>query len=370
MDLNASSEPGTTDARASEVRPWRFGVPDPVLLAERQGRWSWPWVVLGTAVYIALALAFVGATDELQSWLARRTGTTDEYVRSGQSDVVFAPGNFYTFLNFTLFGLALMLAALPFAWLHGRQTPDFFVRYHGRGSLALFLKAAAGLLLVSLLGSALEYARNPASFALRASIGWDYLKWLPIAAAVLLIQTLGEEVAFRGYLLRIWGAVIPFRPLVTAAVILGFTLLHTTNSDFVTDYWFSFIIFIVGEFVYYWALFRTGSIVTTWGLHFANNLSATVLLVTVPGTSPDMALIIFTDPVLAAGGSRLTMPMAYIELIGGQALLFTLFMWQRSPFHLPPAPLPEIAAPAPPEPAIEPAPLPVEAPPDEPPPAA
>ncbi len=325
---------------------WWPTSPDPVLLAERQGRWHWHVVVIWTLFGAVLAVIGVTLNDQLLEWLASATETRAAYDRASEPSVFFLPGNIYTFLNNALFGIVLVAVTTALGLLHGR-TAGFFWRLQGDGSVALFLKATAAMLVVALAGTGYEYLKSPGNFALRSDFSLVY--WLSVAAAIgaLLLQTLGEEALFRGYLLRVWGAILPIRALVVALMVTGFTSLHTVNSDFRTDFVFNFIGFLALEVIYYWVLFRTGSLSATWGLHFANNLMAGLLIITVPGSAPDMGLAVFTDPILSAGGTRLKSPMAYVELIASMAMLVVLLAWRYSPFQLPVAPPPMIAKPPP-----------------------
>ncbi|MFM9940261.1 MAG: CPBP family intramembrane glutamic endopeptidase [Hyphomicrobiaceae bacterium] len=333
---------------ASALALWRPLTRDPVLLAERVGRWHLIYAILGTIACALLAVALLSIIDHGLETLANRTGTRAAYDRAGEPNVFFLPGNVYTFLNNALFGVALIAVATALAALHLRS-PGYFWRYHGPGGAALFFKTAAAMIVVTLAGSAYEYIKNPASFALRTDFGRIYLLSVAAGIGALLLQTLGEEAVFRGYLLRVWGALVPIRAAMVAALVTGFTMLHTVNSDFRTDFMFNFIGFLLVEVIYYWVLFRTGSLAATWGLHFANNLLAGILVITVPGSAPDMGLFVFTDPVLSAGGTRLKSPTAYIELGLSMSALVVLLSWRRSPFHLAEAPLPAI--PEPPQPA-------------------
>ncbi len=341
-----------TVSPASGARLWLTVARDPVLMAERRGRWSWPWALGGTLIGAVLVLLLIQQGDALQLWLAARTATRALHAAAQQPNVILLSGNPYTFLTLGLFGLSLIVAALVLIALHGRS-PGTVWRLHGRGDAVLFLKVAGAFLLIALLGYAIEGWRMPSNLRLRSDFGAAY--WLSFAAGVVVIalQTLGEEMIFRGYLLRVWGAVLPLRSLVVALLVIGFTLLHTLNTDFRTDFAFNFIWFVATEILYYWLLFRTGSITATWGLHFANNLVSMMLVVTVPGSVPDMGLVVYTDPVLAAGGSRLASPMAYVEMMVGLTLIIGLLAWRRSPFHTAPAPLPS-PPPQPPPPASRP----------------
>src|SRR5262249_57358467 len=126
-------------------------------------------------------------------------------------------------------------------------------------------------------------------------------------------QTLAEEILFRGYLLRIWGAVVPFRLLTTSAVMAAFISLHFPNTDFKTDFCFNLIDFVLTQAVWCFAWFRTQSTAASAGLHWANNVMSFFIIATVPGQSTSMALASFTDPVLLRGGSHMLDPYAWFE---------------------------------------------------------
>ncbi len=336
--------------------PWLPWVRDPVLLAERRGRWRWPWALLGTFCATLGALVLLLQSDALQIRIAAWTGTQALYRAAQRSDVILLPGNAYTFAALGLFGASLWFVAAAMMRLHGRRARDLW-RFHGQGGVALFLKAAAALATVALAGYGLEMLRTPAAFQVRSDFGSVYLLSFAFGLCVIALQTLGEELLFRGYLLRAWGALVAVRAAIVALLVLGFTMLHTLNSDFKTDFIYNFIWFVATEVLYYWLVLRSGSVASTWGLHFANNVLSMMVIVTVPGSAPDMGLNVYSDPVLAAGGSRLTSPMAYVEMVVGIALLVALLAWKRSPFYVPAAPLPVLPGDRPvPAPSTEPPP--------------
>ena len=150
---------------------------------------------------------------------------------------------------------------------------------------------------------------------------------------MIFVQSLGEEVMFRGYLLRAWGAVLPFRLPVTAAVITLFVAGHLWNDDLRRDLLLNVIFFVAGEIIAYAVLFRTQNLAASAGLHWMNNVLA-LLAPTVPGQPTVLGLAIYTDPVYAAGGSRLFDPLTHTAGIVGVTLLLTMLFWHRSPFYL------------------------------------
>ena len=50
-----------------------------------------------------------------------------------------------------------------------------------------------------------------------------------------------------------------------------------------------------------------------------------------------MQIAVYTDPVLSAGGSNLTDPIAWICLLTQAGLLSGLLFWPRSPLYIAPA---------------------------------
>ena len=197
-----------------------------------------------------------------------------------------------------------------------------------------FWNASLALLIVALLGLALGYLLEPRQFQFPAR-GPAFAIWVALAFGVIFVQSLGEEVLFRGYLLRAWGAVLPFRLPVTAAIIALFVAGHFWNEDLQRDLLLNVIYFVAVEVIAYAVLFRTQNLAASAGLHWMNNVIA-LLAPTVPGQPTVLALVVYTDPVYVAGGSRLFDPLTHAAGALGVALLL-LFFWRRSPFYLAPA---------------------------------
>lgn len=135
--------------------------------------------------------------------------------------------------------------------------------------------------------------------------------------------------------------------IVTVAVI--FTAGHAINDDVAQDLAFNLLVFFAGEILTLLIYFRTRCLGAVTGLHWINNVWAMCILSTQPGQSNALSLAVYTDPVLSSGGSRLTDPYAYLEVLAGLALLWFLLTWPRSPLVLPAvvdtAPDPALSAP-------------------------
>jgi membrane protease YdiL (CAAX protease family) len=133
--------------------------------------------------------------------------------------------------------------------------------------------------------------------------------------------------------MRVLGAVVPVRVPVVATVIVLFVAGHLWNEDFSRDTTVNLIYFTIVEVVSFALLFRTQNLGASAGLHWMNNVLATVAP-TVPGQPVYLALLIYTDPVYAAGGNRLLDPLMHTASLAGLALLLLLLLWRRSPLYL------------------------------------
>ncbi len=150
----------------------------------------------------------------------------------------------------------------------------------------------------------------------------DFSKWLmllPFTLFGLLIQTLAEELVFRGYLQQELAA--RFRsPLIWMLLpVCGFAVLHYDSSSTGDNTWL--VIGAVGLFGLIAADFTriTGNIGAAWGFHFANNLWAIALL-SLQGELTGVALFVTPYgadgnllPVLIAGDT-VAMLIAWIFL--------------------------------------------------------
>jgi hypothetical protein len=151
-------------------------------------------------------------------------------------------------------------------------------------------------------------------------------------------QSLGEEVLFKGYLLRVLGAVLPFRWLVVLPLVVAFTALHIGNTDLKRDPVFSLFYFALGEVIAFAIFLRTQNLAASAGMHWMNNVWSSLLVASAPDQSTTLALVVKTDPTLADGQSGLLDPAAHAGEIAQLALLLALLFWRRSPFYLPETP--------------------------------
>ena len=175
--------------------------------------------------------------------------------------------------------------------LHGRSIRTLF----GRGSTVLrdFVKAAATLMVIYILGIALSSLLPGAEGTLPGLDLRRWLSFLPLALIGIGIQTLAEELVFRGYLLQQLAARFrsPLIYLLLPSIL--FALLHYEPGVMGPNA--IYVVAATGLFGLVAAdlTARTGSIGAAWGLHFANNAAA-LLFVSSGGVLQGLALRIST----------------------------------------------------------------------------
>jgi membrane protease YdiL (CAAX protease family) len=304
---------------------WRLAIArDVVLLQGRQGKWRWPWAILSSAlasVCIVFLLALVLGIGGLLN-----VDLKDDELLDPQRPASF-------FLVLFLFLPFIVVPSLLIRYLHQVSWRQVLA-LSGRFDWRFYRRAAGAFFTTAVILFAIDYPIHTSAYRLLAR-GIDHAPWFALGLAVIFVQTLAEEILFRGYLLRIWGAVVPFRLLTTSAVMAAFISMHLPNTDFKVDFWFNLFDFVLTQAVWCYVWFRTQSTAASAGLHWANNVMAFFVIATVPGQSTSMALASFTDPVLLRGGSHMLDPYAWFESLLGLGLTVVLLVWRRSPFYLP-----------------------------------
>jgi len=301
---------------------------DPVLMQGREGRWRWPWLIAGMAVtgvivvLMYMAAIEVPASQNMLAWLLSKDTPQFE----------LAPHEPYTFVLWPVVFVPILIAPLlTLWWVHGVSWRRAFS--YGRGfDWGQFLRAAMAYLLITgaFLGFSVYW--NPRYFQFYLP-GLDYIPWFVLALAVIFVQSLSEEVFVKGYLLRVWGAVLPFRLPVTVAVIFLFVLAHIFNAGLRTDTGLKLMYLAFGEVISFAVFFRTQNIAASAGLHWMHNVYVN-LLVGTEDSGTEMVLSLYTDLGAPADGSRLLNPYEHLASLLSLILIFALLWWRRSPFCL------------------------------------
>lgn len=197
--------------------------------------------------------------------------------------------------------------------LHGRGPSTLFGR--GPRVIAGFVAGAAAVVAVwgaaMLLPPGLEGAQPAMPAALWAA-------WLPLALAAVLVQTGAEEVLFRGYIQSQLAARFRSPAVWALAPSLLFGLVHLDTATHGANAWL--VVAATGLFGLAAAdlTARTGAIGWAWGLHFANNAVA-LLVLAPPGPLDGLALWHTSYPAqdVAAMAPRLALDIAGIAAVWG-----------------------------------------------------
>jgi membrane protease YdiL (CAAX protease family) len=278
--------------------------PDPVLLQGREGRWRLPWVIAGLGVTSAAGVMFFTYSD-WPDWLLSTVGWAAE-----------PPGNIRHDVKVLLFWLPVLVAPLLTLWAVHRVSwrrafsygVGFSWRDYVRAALAFFLVWSAAFAVAFCLGFAQFWS------GLRGGPGYIIAQLVVMLGAVF-VQTLAEEVMFKGYYLRVLGAVWPFRLPLVVALIAFFTSLHLPRPS--AFHLVPILTFAVVSFAIY---FRTQNLAAATAIHWMQNVFA------------------ITEWPYFVGFFWIALEMLKY------GVLVALLIWPRSPFYLLKAQTPQASA--------------------------
>ncbi|HRK17407.1 MAG TPA: CPBP family intramembrane metalloprotease [Hyphomicrobiaceae bacterium] len=327
---------------------------DAYLLSLRTGRWRWYWALVGTVLvgvgYVTALSGLAKLTGLMQSTAATGDKTDNVTSAAGTDEDLrlLVPGDLDTYVILIAAFLPLTLVSIGvYRIWHGRRWGDWPFRRGRAGALKDFSRSAIAFLVVVSGGYAMAALLHPDRFAVVDRTA-AHIPWLVLGCLVIFVQAFAEEVAFKGYLYRVWGAVFPYRWPLVIALSLAFTALHWDNTDFARDRGMAIVQFMVGSAISYWLYMRTRSLAAPTGLHWANNVFAMLILASAPGEFGVSAYATYTDPVLAAGRSNLTDLEAWTALILGNATFLALVGLRASPLYVPPYESVDASEPPPP----------------------
>lgn len=325
---------------------------DPVLLNEKRRGFSIfrsvvgiVLAVVGFAIISGLTIAPVAYFESFEiaaqlEDLPEDPDALEATLTDGIMERILSPssGDYLGLVIFVSIFLSCFIPVVILASIHDRH-PMFSFTIGGPWVWSHVAKAAWAWGTVMILLMAIGYAFEPGQY--RTADTWNLLPanygyWLLAASLVIGLQTLGEELLFRGYLVRAVGGIWPWRPAAVLIPMIIFMALHQGNEDVAPDPVFAGLYFMISGVLYYVLLFRTGSIAACWGVHFANNMFVFLVMMSEPGMDNNSALFTYTDPILSAGGSNLTNVWAWGAVFGSQAAMFVALLWHRSPFYIAP----------------------------------
>lgn len=260
-------------------------------------------VYLGWVVLLFGAIWLLGGAEAARHWTLAVT----------EPDT--APGVLLLLATFAGMAAGPIVAA---RLLHGRGPGSLFGP--ARRVARDFLTAAGvvvGLGLLSLAAWTLLYDARP-NLELRT-----WLLLLPLAIPGILLQTLAEELVFRGYLLQQLAARFRARALWMGLPAAIFGLAHYDPQSGPLLAWLivgsAFLFGLAGADL----TARTGALGAAWGFHFANNALAILLLAT-EGTITGLALDTTPYAVAEAG----TLGRLVIVDAGVMVLAWGLLRWR------------------------------------------
>ncbi|MCB2109436.1 MAG: CPBP family intramembrane metalloprotease [Defluviimonas sp.] len=266
-------------------------LPHEAFVAAARTDWAWWRLVLCA---ITIVVVYVGALMLFSAYLTARYGGWIAAAIARQMAEGNTPGMalllFYSFL-------ALAIGALFAVRAIHRRSAAMLFGPRPREGLREFWQVSLPVIGLSVVLLPLGTASEEVTRGLETG---DFLFYLPFALVGLLVQTTAEELVFRGYLQQQIAARFPARVLWMGIPSALFGLAHYAPAEFGE----SSLVVVLWAFLFGLCAAdltaRTGRLGAAIGLHFANNVSA-VLLVCLAGNLDGLALWRIAPGV--AGGS-------------------------------------------------------------------
>lgn len=237
----------------------------------RTGRATLPRYIAGLAV-------------TLLAWLAGTVALQVPLIAAGQGAPV-APTTPAGQLAAVLATFTLALIAVPWSVRRVLRRPGWTVATSTRpGPVGHFALGAAISLTVAL---AVDLLLIPIAPLHRVDL--DPEAWLPLAAVAglgFLIQTGFEELLFRGYLAQAVASRTTRTALIIGLPAIAFALPHWGNLATYGNTPAQLTPYLLMGLTYGWAAWHSGSLWLPFGLHWANNTYATLLITTTGDVLP------------------------------------------------------------------------------------
>ena len=232
-------------------------------------------LLLGIGVILAVHVAWLGVLSLALFPLAGFPGL-DGPEGIGASPAVMV----MLLLSFAGLGLGTILAA---RLLHGRGAASLL----GPAPLALRHFTFGALLIGAVNGAAMLLGMG--ALELKTGLAPSvWLMWLPLALIGVLIQTGAEEAVFRGYLQQQLAARFSSAFVWMVLPSLAFGFLHFEPQMMGANVWYVVAVTTLFGLMAADLTARSGSLGLAWGLHFANNVFA-ILIVAPQGAMSGLA---------------------------------------------------------------------------------
>ncbi|MCA2011904.1 CPBP family intramembrane metalloprotease [Cereibacter sphaeroides] len=253
---------------------------EPLVAPARPRRQLWR-TILGFGLIVALYFLWMVGMG-LALWAAQGTVAFEAHLRR----IAEGADPWSLILLFATFLGAWVGTWVVIHLLHRRSLRSLL----GRPAMVL-RDFTLGLVMMAVIGGGLTLALSPLlpPLTFRADLGL-WLAFLPLALLGVLIQTGAEELVFRGYLQSQLAA--RFRPAWVCLFLPSalFGLAHYNPAELGENAWI--VLASTGLFGLIAADLtrQSGSLGLAWGLHFANNVLA-ILLVSVTGALDGLSLL-------------------------------------------------------------------------------
>ena len=262
---------------------------------------------------LLIGVVWLAVVIGIMAFLQAQLGV-DEFA-AARDEIARGATPFGVLVLFLTFGGLLVGAGAAAILLHRRSAMTLI------GPVRAFVRDAATVLPISI---ALYAILTLAWFLIFDAVpNMELRVWiglLGIGLAGLVLQTLAEEVAFRGYLMQQLAARFDAPVIWMGLPALAFGLMHITPGAGPLNG--TLIIVATGVFGLITADLtrRTGSLGAAWGLHLGNNIFA-VLIVALDDTLPGLALWLTPYSVSDAGTLSLLLIVDIASLVLIWALL-------------------------------------------------
>ena len=291
--------------------------PDAFLLSGRIDRWRWPWALIGTILFVIGAFAIPYLILSLTGMMVE--GSTHDYYKN------MLPGELAVF---AVIGMAFIVPAFAVTRIVHGHSPLFLLGTDKCFHPGDFIRAVSAFLLFTAIFFGLSILTDGYNSTYHPKTT-SHVFLLLLASVIIFLQALSEEIFFKGYLSRIWGAVFPFKSVIVFGVALFFIYGHWNNEDFSADLIGNAVYFFFKQIITFHIFFRTQNISATCGFHWANNIWATCFFATDEKMS---SLAFFTFPLATSSGFQ--DPLTVFLTFGPVILAWFALTWKRSPLYL------------------------------------
>ena len=302
-------------------------------LFQRLGRWKWPWLILAILSVVPVAVLASYLFDFLLDVFSKFTDTPWSKLLMETDQATDPP---LVLLELLCVGLLCWPIAIVGSLIQGRAVktlvaPIKSFRWGLVGktiSLAMLIQLLFFLIPIPGLNE-FEPIFKFNGFRI------EHAYWLLPMIVCILLQTTGEDVFFKGFLLRQFGAVVPvfwFAPVLVTAC---FVSIHIGNPDFMENIGVILVYFVITELITIFFLMRSGGMEIPLVLHFLNNFIL-FMVFSEEGTQANELTLWVYEKCENDFINRVRICVSLGQELILFASLYLMFFWHRSPYYIHP----------------------------------